>query len=75
MTEVETIFDDAERLLTIAPLRRQLQGQREVPVGQLSRSCRGEKNGEVEVTVLGPRNMRPLLTLSQYETTRVGSVP
>lgn len=33
----------------------QLQGQREAPVGQLSRSCRGEKNGEVEVTVLGPK--------------------
>jgi len=33
----------------------QLQGQGEAPVGQLSRSCRGEKNGEVEVTVLGPK--------------------
>jgi hypothetical protein len=32
----------------------QLQGQREVPVGHLSRSCRGEQNGEVEVTGLGP---------------------
>jgi hypothetical protein len=32
----------------------QLQGQREAPVGQLSRSCRGEENGEVEVTGFGP---------------------
>ena len=28
----------------------QLQGQREAPVGQFSRSYRGEENGEVEVT-------------------------
>jgi hypothetical protein len=26
----------------------------QVPVGQLSRSCRGEENGEVEVTGFGP---------------------
>jgi hypothetical protein len=31
----------------------QLQGQREAPVGQLSRSYRGEENGEVEVTGIG----------------------
>jgi hypothetical protein len=32
----------------------QLQVQREAPVGQLSRSYRGEENGEVEVTGFGP---------------------
>jgi hypothetical protein len=32
----------------------QLQGQREAPVGQLSRSYRGKENGEVEVTGFGP---------------------
>jgi hypothetical protein len=39
-----------------SPMRHtfQLQGQREAPVSQLSRSCRGEENGEVEVTGVGP---------------------
>ena len=32
----------------------QLKGQREATVGQLSRSYRGEENGEVEVTGFGP---------------------
>ena len=32
----------------------QLQGQREAPVGQLSRSYYGEENGEAEVTGFGP---------------------
>src|SRR5262245_52639502 len=32
----------------------QLQVQREAAVGQLSRSYRGEENGEVEVTGFGP---------------------
>jgi hypothetical protein len=36
------------------PLRHTIQLQGQIPVGQLSRSCRGEENGEVEVTGFGP---------------------